>query len=230
MRTYLKDILSPHYKLTFAHDGIEALEKTELEQFDAITCDVMMPRMDGFEFLKTLRSREMKTHVPVILLTARTLEEDKLLGLRLGTDDYITKPFNTKELVARIENLIRNKASREEENVDEVEELESADLKLLKAAEEYIATNISNEKYGVNELAADMNYSNRQLSRIVKKLTGFSSNQFIREIRLQKAHHLLSHKKYATISEVRFAVGIPHASYFSREFERRFGLKPSEVG
>lgn len=229
MRTYLKDILSPFFNLTFAVDGKEALEKVELERFDAITCDVMMPNMDGFDFLKEIRKREMKSHTPVILLTARTLEDDKLRGLKLGTDDYITKPFNAKELIARLENLVEFRASREEELADGLNEVESADLRLLKSAESFVLSKISDETYGVNELSADMNYSSRQLSRILKKLTGLSSNQFIREIRLQHAYDLLTHKKYATISEVRYQVGIPHASYFSREFERRFGLKPSEV-
>ena len=229
MRGYLKDILDPFFNVSFAVDGKDALEKLATDSYDAITCDVMMPRMNGFEFLKSVRSGEMKTHIPIVLLTARNLEEDKLKGLSLGTDDYITKPFIAKELVARLQNLISQKVARDESNSVDVKEVENIDDQTLKKVESFILSNIENSSYDVSDLAQDMHYSNRQLSRILKKLSGLSTNQFIREIKLRKAYQLIKSRQYATISEVRHAVGIPHASYFTKEFERRFGLKPSEV-
>ena len=229
MRGYLKDILDPFFNVSFAVDGKDALEKLATGSYDAITCDVMMPRMNGFEFLKSVRSGEMKTHIPIVLLTARNLEEDKLKGLSLGTDDYITKPFNAKELVARLQNLISQKVARDESSSVDVKEVENIHDQTLKKVESLILSNIENSSYDVSDLAQDMHYSNRQLSRILKKLSGLSTNQFIREIKLRKAYQLIKSRQYATISEVRHAVGIPHASYFTKEFERRFGLKPSEV-
>jgi len=238
MSNFLVQTLSNQFLCTTAMDGVEALNKLENQKFDLITSDVMMPNMDGFTFLEKVHEREDFLTTPVIMLTARTLEEDKLRGFQLGVDDYLTKPFSTKELIARINNLLRNKAEREQWHLenstqDSIEKEEEKPLSfektLLKTAEDLVLKNISNSNFKVTELARELNYSQRQVARIVKKLTGLSPVGFVREIRLQKAYQMIESRQFATISEVRFEVGIEDASHFTKKFQERFGRRPNEV-
>ena len=237
MSRYLVQTLSVRYQCSTAMDGVEALDKLQTQKFDLVTSDVMMPNMDGFTFLKKVHQRELFSHTPVIMLTARSLEEDKLRGFQLGVDDYITKPFSSKELIARIDNLLKNKKEREEvqkklaskQNENTETETISAEQELLKKAEALALINLDNSNYKVADLAKEMAYSERQLGRIIKKLTGFAPKQFIRELRLQKAWQLLEIRQFASIGEVSFEVGIDNTSYFSKVFLERFGKKPSEV-
>ena len=235
MSKFLVQTLSNHFHCATAMDGSIALEKLKDQNFDLITSDVMMPNMDGFEFLKNMKTLEMQRHTPVILLTARAMEDDKLKGFSLGIDDYLTKPFSVRELLARIQNLLNNKASREaamKNNEDESYppvEL-NFEQKQLKAAEKIVYENIDNNQFRVEDLAKQMNYSRRQIERIIKKLTGLTPAGFIREIRLQKARQLLENRQFATIAEVRYEIGMDNASHFSKIFQDRFGIKPSEVG
>ncbi len=230
MREYLKSILSPAYRCSFAKDGLEGLDLLKTSSFDAVTCDVMMPNMDGFQFMEHLRKNELHHKIPVVMLTARSLEEDKLKGFSLGVDDYITKPFNKRELFARINTLLSNKKIRESihEEFDNGDK-DTVEDEMLKKAEQLVINHLTDEQYNVSLLSNDMNYSPRQLGRIMKKLTGMTPLQFIREIRLRKAYQILTSRQFATVSEVRYEVGIPHASYFAKEFEKRFGVKPNEL-
>ncbi len=238
MSKFLVQTLSNQFQCTTAMDGIEALKKLENQKFDLITSDVMMPNMDGFTFLKKVHEREDFSTTPVIMLTARTLEEDKLRGFQLGVDDYLTKPFSTKELIARINNLLKNKAEREQwqlknNSLDSKEKDEEKPLsfekKLLKTAEDLVLKNLSNSNFKITELARELNYSQRQVERIMKKMTGFSPVGFVREIRLQKAYELIESRQFATISEVRLEVGMENASYFTKKFQERFGKSPNEL-
>lgn len=233
MSKFLVQILSPHYQCTTAADGKKALKLLQNRSFDLITSDVMMPNMDGFTLLESVRDLQNSQSTPFILLTARSLEEDKLKGLQLGVDDYITKPFSTNQLIARINNLLVNQQKRQswttEQKANTNEPPQSAEKEMLKKAEQCVVNNISNPKYRVENLASDMSYSRRQLSRIIQKMTGLTPVEFIREIRLLKAYQMLEQRQYLTISEVRFEVGFENASYFTKVFTKRFGVKPSEV-
>lgn len=236
MSRFLVRILSPHYHCTTARDGLVALQKLEQERFDLITSDVMMPKMDGFTLLKKIHEREVFCHTPVIMLTAQYLEADKLQGFQLGVDDYITKPFSTQELIARIENLLQNKQERtnwqqmQNTNVLEKNDLPpTAEQGLLQKAKTLVFQNLSNTKYRVGDLAKEMHYSQRQLERIIKKLTGLSPVNFIKEIRLQKARQLLENRQFTNVSEVGFEVGFMDSGYFSKVYQKRFGKRPSEV-
>jgi signal transduction histidine kinase/DNA-binding response OmpR family regulator len=233
MSKFLTQMLSPHYQCTTAADGKKALKMLQSRSFDLITSDVMMPNMDGFTLLKSVRDLQNSQSTPFILLTARSLEEDKLKGLRLGVDDYITKPFSTNQLIARINNLLTNQQKRQswaaEQKATTNEPPLSAEQEMLKKAEQFVIKNISNPQYRVENLASDMSYSRRQLSRIIQKMTGLTPVEFIREIRLLKAYQMLEQRQYLTISEVRFEVGFENASYFTKVFTKRFGVKPSEV-
>lgn len=234
MSKFLVQTLSSQYNCKVAHDGQIALDLLKTEKFDLITSDVMMPNMDGFTFLKQVHAHETHRQTPVILLTARALAEDKLRGLHLGVDDYITKPFNINELLARISNLLKNKTLREdfqeEESIAVGEETPlTFEQELLKKAEHTVQENMNNPNFKIADLAQAVNYSQRQLTRIIRKQTGLTPVGFVREIRLQKAWQLLESRQFATIAEVHYAVGMENASYFTKKFLERFGQRPSEV-
>ena len=242
MSGFLNRSLSHLFHCSIAYNGAEALAKLDEFKPDLITSDVMMPSMDGFSFLEKLRSLDGYKKIPTILLTARALEEDKLHGFALGVDDYLTKPFSTRELIARIQNLLRNKNIRETSEEIEETTIVGADTQkasgtslnheeqFLKKAEQFVLDHLSDNSYKVSNFANDLNYSTRQLERILKKLTGFTPVEFIREIRLQRAYALLNEKRFATVAEVRYHVGIENASHFTRKFRERFGINPGEVG
>jgi len=235
MSNYLEKIMSPFYHCETAQDGMEALKKIQKEKYDLITSDVMMPRMDGFEFRDRVNKLPTQRQIPFIMLTARAMEEDKVFGLSLGVDDYITKPFKATELLARINNLLRNKIERESwirdnQQISTVKgSEESAEKQILKKAEQSVLQNLSEPGFKVADLAKNVGYGERQLRRVIKKLTGLSPVNFILEIRLYKAYQLLDKRVYLSVSEVRYEVGIESASYFTKKFRERFGRNPNEM-
>ncbi len=233
MSAYLQKILSEKHQCTLAKNGLEALDLVQKNQYDLITSDVMMPGMDGFAFREKLNNLPAYKNIPFIMLTARALEEDKLFGLQLGVDDYITKPFNARELMARVNNLLQNKKERElwlKENSNADQDIpESAEKKLLKTAESIVLKNLDNSQFKVNDLARELAYSQRQLTRVLKKSTGMTPVGFILELRLQKAYQLLKNRQFLSVSEVMFEVGIESLSYFSTKFSERFGHNPKEL-
>ncbi len=225
MANYLKNSLSKQYDCTVAADGELALTALKNGQFDLITSDVMMPNMDGFAFREKVNENSHWQKIPFILLTARTLESDKLKGFQLGIDDYITKPFSLPELEARIHNLLDNKQLRDQLSEEPSEELVPDD-QLLISAERLVMENMEDTLFSVEILAKKLGYSQRQLSRVFGKLTGLTPVKFILELRLQKARQLLESGKYATVAEVQYEIGIESASYFTKKFTERFGSTP----
>ena len=232
MQQYLKSLLEEQYQCDFASDGFEAIRKVQSERYHLISSDVMMPNMDGFRLKERINSLPDYKNIPFIFLTARSLEEDKISGLRLGVDDYITKPFNKNEYQIRIHNLLQNHKARmmaEQDYTLDEKVTESVDTQLLKEAESIILENINDPGFKVTELADKLHYSQRQVARIIKQLTGLTPVNFILELRLQKAYLMIRSRKYRSVSEVRYSVGIESASYFTRKFKERFGVSPSEV-
>lgn len=232
MRRFIRQEIEHNFHILEAEDGFEALEVIEKSSVDLIISDVMMPRLDGFQLLEKLRSQPATKDISVIMLTARALQEDRLHALTIGVDDYLTKPFDVKELIARIRYTLRNKRKKEQwvdQLPDEGNEVISADQQFLKYAEEAALRAISNPNYGVFQMAQELNISQRQLFRKVKAITGLSPLQFIREIRLQKARLLLENKGKETIAEIMYAVGFQKSDYFARIYRERFGLLPSAV-
>lgn len=142
----------------------------------------------------------------------------------MGIDDYITKPFSADELKARVYNLIKNKQSRQE-----VHDEPTFEETLIQKAQDLVFQNLNNPSYKVNDLALGLNYSSRQLGRILKKATGLSPVEFILELRLQKAYRIIQGRTFSTISEVRYEVGIESPSYFTTKFKERFGANPSDL-
>ena len=227
MSRYLKGLLKEDYDLDIAFNGIQALEKCRHNRYDLISSDVMMPEMDGFEFRNRLNEMG-QGHTPFIMLTARVLEEDRLRGFRLGVDDYITKPFSSEEYKARIHNLLSNKQKREQIDLG-AEEIPSHEEEFVNNVREEVITHLDDPNYSVSLLAQSMNYSPRQLGRLLQRYTGLTPVQFILELRLQKAFQIIQSRKYATINEVRYDVGIESASYFSARFKERFGISPASI-
>lgn len=234
MLQYLSNLLSPHFNCLEATNGQKALEvlRTYGDKIDVITSDIMMPVMNGFDFLSAVRKDEQHKLLPMILLTARTLESDKLKGFKLGVDDYITKPFSADALIARLHNLIENKSRRKtfllELEEEETPAVDSFEEDLMKRAQEFVENHLTDSNFKIGDLAKALNYSHRQISRIIKKNTGYSPNEFVREIRLQKARLLMETKQVTTVVDARYAVGMENASYFTKKFSERFGMPPSQ--
>lgn len=228
MSKYLISLFEKDYDCEAAFNGKQALGKLLTTHYDLISTDIMMPEMDGFEFREKINLDEKWKNTPFIMLTARVLEEDKLKGFQLGIDDYITKPFSSLEIKARIYNLLKNKQSRDLIDLENSETIDHAG-EFVRKAEATIQSHLDDEKFGVELLASELNYSSRQLGRLLQKYTGLLPVNFILEIRLQKAYQLIRDRKFITINEVRYEVGIESASYFSTTFKERFGVSPGEL-
>lgn len=232
MSNYLKEILSDHFTCDVAFNGMEALEKVQQHNYQLITSDIMMPTMDGYEFKEKVNRLDKTKHIPFVFISAKALNEDKLIAFELGVDDYITKPFSKPELIARMKSLLENKKRREEWAINNPEIVHAEDNhedKLLLKVRKLIHKNLDDGNYKVAQLSADIGYSSRQLSRILKKNTGLSPVQYILEIRLAVAHNLILQKQKATIAEVKSAVGISSTSHFNQKFKERYGLNPKQL-
>jgi len=201
----------------------------------------MMPVMDGHQLLVKLKSDDRWRHLPTIMLTAKVNARAKLKALRIGVDDYLTKPFQEEELKARIENLLRNYRERMEYFASHSEGTSETSAKIdqpvmaevdalwLKEVEGAFGKIIGDSSLNFDWIANQLSLSQRQFSRRLKQLTGLSPSQYFHETRMMKAYDFLVDGKYATVKEVSFAVGIRDAKYFSKRFLERFGVSPSAV-
>ncbi len=232
MVDYYEKILSKFFRCDFAFNGEEGLEKLSNKEYDLIISDVMMPKMNGIEFRKNMKGMSINGRTPFIMVTALGYEENKIEAFNIGIDDYIVKPFSKKELIARINCLIENKQKREEwvlSSEEEESEIETFEERNLRELQELILENIHREDFSVAELAEKVNFSQRQLERITKKLTGLTPVKFVLEIRLQEAYKKIKNKEEADVNNVRYSIGMKSASYFSVKFKERFGISPSEL-
>ncbi len=231
MRQYIRHLLQDYYEVTEANDGQEGLEKLLSHSPDLIISDVKMPVMDGLTFAKKLRENEKHRLIPFISLTAHANEKDKLTALKTGVDDYLVKPFDAEELMIRIGNLISNAKERKKIMKDRTSTESIDDLthneKLIANLEMIVKERLPDSSFSVAELAHESAMSQSTLGRLVKKMTGLTPGQFIRDIRLQHAMHFLESHQYGSVSEVVYAVGFEDVSSFSRLFKQRFGRSPS---
>lgn len=235
VRAYIKSIFEGTYIILQASEGKEALDIALEEMPDLVISDVMMPVMDGITLCTQLKMNVKTSHIPVILLTARTSLIFKVEGLETGADDYITKPFNPKVLQLKVRNLMRmREMMRRMFRDNEVLSIEpkrvtltSADESFVQQALESIEKNMSNPDYAVDDLGRDVGMSRTQLYRKLKALTGQSANEFIRVIRLKRAAQLLEQNQL-TIAEVTYEVGFTDLKYFRECFKKLFGVTPSE--
>lgn len=241
---YLRSILSPLADCKIVYDGSEALDylATNTKLPDLIISDIMMPKIDGFTLLKTLKSEIRYSSIPVIMLTARIDMQDKLKALRIGVDDYLTKPFVEEELVARVTNAIQNYRNRKafiqnqttvnttESSIpaQEKQQIASEDQAWLLALEKTVSESISNFDLTVEMIAEGMSTSRAQLFRRIKTLVGITPMEYIRQMRFNEARRLLETKKYSTVKAVSYSVGFKSERNFARNFKKRFGKYPSE--
>lgn len=234
MRSYLRSILQERYQVIEATDGKMGLEKARQEVPKLVICDVMMPVMDGLEFTRRLKEDTATSHIPVILLTARSLTEQREQGYEQGADSYITKPFSRSLLQARIENLLRSRVllsqlfSHTKEEQQEEQQLGSRDRTFVDQLRKVIQTRMGDSELSVEQIGADLGFSRVQLYRKVKALTGQTPVELLRKARLSKARHLLETTDQS-IAEIAYHVGFTSPSYFNKCFKDEFGCNPSEV-
>jgi len=235
VRKYVRKQLEPEYQIVEAKDGQQGLELTMEVVPDLVISDVMMPKMDGYQLCDRLKSSQKTNHIPVILLTAKADEADKLAGIETGADDYLNKPFNSKELKARVHNLIesrrklRKRFRREGLLQPREADVSSIEERFIQKLMTIIEDNLAEEAFRPDTLSRDLNMSLRQLQRKTRALTGQTPSDFIRTIRLQRARQMLE-KHAGTVSEIAFQVGFNDLSYFSKCFRKEFGMLPSEIG
>ncbi|HKZ37098.1 MAG TPA: ATP-binding protein, partial [Chryseolinea sp.] len=233
LRAYLKENLEDDYQIAVAENGQIGLEKAIELTPDLILSDMMMPVMDGFTLCTKIRLDERTSHIPFILLTARTTIESKLEGLELGADEYMTKPFNIKEIRVRMKNLLeqrknlRKSFSRELTIQPKNIAVTSVDERFLNHALEIMEAHLADEQFSVERFAEEIGMSRKNLLRKIKALTDQSVNEFIRNFRLKHAAQLIAGKS-ATISEIAYQVGFNNLSYFSKCFKELFGTLPNE--
>ena len=231
-RLFMKDSLKNDYQIKEASDGAKAWELIPTLQPDIIVSDVMMPDIDGIELCKLVKNDIRTSHIPLILLTARSAEEQKLEGLESGADDYITKPFNFEILALRIKKLLQLRQKRQENFSGKMEvnpseiTITSLDEKLIQKAIQYVEGNISRCELSVEELSRELGMSRVHLYKKLLSITGKSPIEFIRVIRLKRAAQLLRQSQQ-NISEVAYQVGFNNPKYFSKYFKEEFGVLPS---
>ena len=237
IRQYERTLLQDEYIVLEAADGKEGLAVALKEVPDLVICDVMMPVMDGLEFTKRLKTNTATSHIPVIMLTAKNLEEHRAEGYEHGADSYITKPFHSKVLLARIENLLRQRqllknlyqgAQEAEKEISE-SHLEDRDKQFLKQLQAIIQKNLSDSEFGVEDMGQQIGLSRVQLYRKVKAMTGSSVVDLLRKARLAKARRLLETRSMS-VSEVAYEVGFSAPSYFTKCFKEEYGMLPGDVG
>ena len=241
IRNYLKEHFSNQYRVLTAATGNQALEKVEHHLPDVIISDVMMPDGDGFTLLKHLRANPETDFLPIILLTARAEAEDKLEGLGIGADDYLTKPFSMEEVSIRVHNLIERQKRLQKhyerqgghitngKNVlhpDSVE-AESADDQYLEQIRQIIQQHMQDEDFSVEDLADKVHQSRTHLFRRLKELTGETPSSIIKRMRLERGAELLQ-QKAGTVSEVAYSTGFKSVAQFSKSFRSHFEKTPTE--
>lgn len=229
LREFIGTLLQGEYRILTASDGKEALEKAARELPDLVVSDVMMPVMDGLELCKTLKGQFSTSHIPVILLTAKSLEEQRAEGYDSGADAYISKPFSEKVLFSRIGNLLKSRILLKEHYLETGESASRPqENDFLSRFRAKVQENISNEDLSVEQIGSELGLSRVQLYRKIKALTGYSPVELVRITRLKAAEQLLKTSDL-TVSEIAYKVGFGTPSYFSKCFKELFGRQPGEL-
>ena len=233
IRTYLRSVLSEKYNVSEAADGKAGLELARKIVPDIVLSDIMMPVMDGLAFCQQLKTDKAISHIPVILLTARSLDEQRAEGYEHGADAYLSKPFSLRLLLSRIDNLIESRKKLNQTWSKGVEDDEignisnEIDKSFLKQLRKIIQENLANSDLSVEQIGDEIGLSRVQLYRKVKALTGYSPVEIVRKARLTRARHLLQTTE-RTVSEVAYAVGFSTPSYFSKCYKDEFGESPKK--
>jgi signal transduction histidine kinase/DNA-binding response OmpR family regulator/ligand-binding sensor domain-containing protein len=234
VRNYIKLHLKNDYEILEAENGKTGLELAQENLPDLIVSDVMMPEVDGYMLTEAIKNVELTSHIPIILLTAKASDEERIEGLETGADAYMAKPFNAKELEVRVKKLIENRNNLRDKFKKEFllepneENTVSLDDDFIKRVHDKIEEKMPNPDFNVEVLLKDFALGQRQFTRKVIALTGQTPVQFIRIMRLKKAMNLIK-QKTGTVSQIAFGVGFSNLSYFSKCFQQQFGKLPSEI-
>lgn len=235
MRSFIRSELKKEYNVLEAGDGLEGLKKAIEFMPDLIVCDVMMPNMNGIELCKKIKSQLETSHIPFILLTAKVDIETKYEGIETGADDYIPKPFEMEYLFIRIRNLLE---SREKLRLlfQKSKVLEPSAVTVTSVDEQFLSSllkaideGISDSDFSITSLESKMAMSHAKFYRKITSLTGQSGQELLQNMRMKRAHQILSEKKGLRISEVAYMVGFTNPKYFSKCFKETFGVAPSDL-
>ncbi|MDO9634542.1 MAG: two-component regulator propeller domain-containing protein [Paludibacter sp.] len=238
LRHFLRNSLKNNYRVEEAENGLTGWKKIELLMPDFIIADLRMPEMDGLQLINKIKEDKRTSHIPVILLTAVTDMESKLAGMKAGADDYITKPFSSAFLHARIENLMKQRTQLQQFYRSQMLsprpdfslpplEISSQEELFMKKLIKLMNDNLDNYDLNIDYLASELGMSRTVFFNKLKSLTGFSPVEFVREIRFERAAEYMRNTQY-TVSEISYRVGIEDPRYFSRCFKQKFGTTPSE--
>jgi CheY-like chemotaxis protein len=228
----MKRLLQPRYHVLTANNGREALQLIQTNKVDIVVSDIMMSEMDGYELTEHIKHNEIYSHLPIILLTAKTTEEDQQKALLAGADGYIHKPFKIRDLQLHIDNLITNRQRIFSEMPTLTEEsqdtMNSDDREFLERAAQCVYKNISDSDYNREAFAADMGTSVSTLYNRLRELTGKSMANYIRDIRIQEACKIAKNERNTRVSDIAYRVGFRDAKYFATAFKRITGKQPKE--
>ncbi|MEM9687011.1 MAG: response regulator, partial [Bacteroidota bacterium] len=234
LRNYLKKELSNHYKIYTATNGNEGLRVAKEETPDIIITDVIMPEMNGFDFCIHIKKDLKTSHIPLLMLTAKTTTNDRLEGIDAGADAYMVKPFDMRVLKSRLLQLLTSRQMLFNKYFNAVSDTTinpnttSLDKEFIQKVLHYIHEKLSDPDLNVAVLSSQLHLSRSQFYRKIKTLTGQSANQFLRNIRLQRARQMLE-KGQANVSEICYTVGFSSPSYFTKCFKTHFGVLPTEI-
>lgn len=231
--SYLEERLSRHHQVVKAKNGVDALEKLKNNEVDLIITDVMMPEMDGVKFCKTIKQNVQTSHIPVIMLSAKSNIEDQLVGLKVGADDYVPKPFTFSVLRMKIQNMLRSRRMMLEHYSTSLEvepekiAFNEMDKEILQRAKDIVMKHLDNSEFSADIFSSEMHMSRSNLHLKLKAITGESTIDFIRKIRFGEASKLLLDGRY-NVAEVSTMVGFNTPSYFATSFKKYFGMLPTE--
>lgn len=232
LRRNIREYLRQYYKVETAPDGVEALKKIKQINPDIVVTDVLMPGMNGIDLCKAIKGDKELCHIPVIILTALSSEEHNLAGLQANVDDYMTKPFSMQMLVARIDNLLRNRKILQKQialkPVDEsnLEAMNPHDRKLLQQTTKVIDAHLSDMEFDIPALCREVGISRTLFYNKFKNLTGMTPNAFILNYRLLNAAEMLKKQPHMSVAEIGDQCGFNSTIYFSRCFKKQFGMSP----
>lgn len=233
VRDYVKTLLRSRFTVLEAANGKEGLKMAIANVPDIIICDVMMPVMDGMECCRHLKAEPRTSHIPVMMLTAYSMDEQKIKGYECGADSYISKPFSSELLMARLNNLIANRKRLKDffgdKTVTTPTPLAETDKGFVKKLRELIEKNISNADFSVEDMGEKIGFSRVQLYRKAKALTGYTPIELLKIARLNKANAIIKTSTEKSVSEIAYEVGFSSPSYFTKCYKEFFGENPTDV-